>query len=160
MLTPVNKILYASDLGEGTRSAFKMAVSIATQYNAQIIFAHAIEAMGQSTENLLRGYLSQEEIKEMQDSGVRHLVDKMDQRIRSFYAEEMDGLEYPNGDPKICIMEGSPSDVILAVAEEENVDLIVMGSRTHSRLGQALLGSNANKVMHKSQRPTLIVPLK
>lgn len=160
MLTPVKKILYASDLGQGARSAFRMAVSIARQYDAEIIFAHAIEPMGRTAENLLRGYVSADEIHEMQDEGMKHLHDKMAERLHAFYKEELpEGVEFPHGDPRIAVREGTPSDVILQIAEEEDIDLIVMGSRTHTRLGQALLGSNANKVIHKSKRPTLIVPL-
>ena len=57
------------------------------------------------------------------------------------------------------VEEGTPWKTILRVADEIDADVIVMGTRTHSAMGQFLLGSTANKVMHNSKRPVLIVPL-
>ena len=39
-MTEINTILYATDLGKHTRPAFRMAVSLAKQHDAKIIFFH------------------------------------------------------------------------------------------------------------------------
>lgn len=54
---------------------------------------------------------------------------------------------------------GSPADEICALAEQENVDLIMVGS--HGRHGLALLlGSTANGVLHHAKCDVLAVRLK
>jgi nucleotide-binding universal stress UspA family protein len=57
------------------------------------------------------------------------------------------------------IEEGTPWRKILEVGDEINADVIVMGTRKHSALGQALMGSTATKTLTHSKRPVLIVPL-
>jgi len=47
---------------------------------------------------------------------------------------------------------------IVRLAEEHDVDLIVVGSRGRSGLKAALLGSVSNGVMHHAARPVLVVP--
>lgn len=54
---------------------------------------------------------------------------------------------------------GNPKDEICALAEKENVDLIIVGS--HGRHGLALLlGSTANDVLHHAPCDVLAVRLK
>jgi nucleotide-binding universal stress UspA family protein len=47
---------------------------------------------------------------------------------------------------------------ILEVAEETDAELIVMGTRGHTAVQSALLGSVSNGVVHHTERPVLIVP--
>ena len=54
---------------------------------------------------------------------------------------------------------GSPKDEICALAEQENIDLIIVGS--HGRHGLALLlGSTANGVLHYAPCDVLAIRLK
>jgi nucleotide-binding universal stress UspA family protein len=55
------------------------------------------------------------------------------------------------------LVEGRPSEQIVHLAEESNVDLIVMG--THGRRGteRILIGSVAERVIEYSQCPVLVV---
>jgi nucleotide-binding universal stress UspA family protein len=47
---------------------------------------------------------------------------------------------------------------VLATADEENAEVIVLGSRSRSGLTSVLLGSVSYGVVHHSARPVLIVP--
>ena len=54
---------------------------------------------------------------------------------------------------------GRPADLIVEVAERENIDLIVLGS--HGKHGVALLlGSTADGVLHHAQCDVLAVRIK
>jgi nucleotide-binding universal stress UspA family protein len=55
------------------------------------------------------------------------------------------------------ILEGSPAEAILDVANTRKCDLIVMGSRGLGRLTGALLGSQSQKVVQHASCPVLIV---
>jgi nucleotide-binding universal stress UspA family protein len=58
---------------------------------------------------------------------------------------------------KPIIKFGNPSNQILETAEEEEVDLIVMGSHGHGFVAGALLGSVSQRVLHQADCPVLIV---
>jgi nucleotide-binding universal stress UspA family protein len=53
---------------------------------------------------------------------------------------------------------GSPPEMIAALAEQEKVDLIVMGTHGHTSLGNVILGSVATGVIARSPCPVLLVP--
>ena len=55
------------------------------------------------------------------------------------------------------ILEGSPAEAILNVANTRKSDLIVMGSRGLGRLAGLLLGSTSQKVVAHANCPVLIV---
>ena len=55
------------------------------------------------------------------------------------------------------ILEGSPAEAILDVANTRKSGLIVMGSRGLGRLRGALLGSQSQKVVQHAPCPVLIV---
>ena len=55
------------------------------------------------------------------------------------------------------IVEGSPPSEILRIAEDDKIDVIVMGSIGKTGLEKFLMGSVAEKVVHDSKLPVLIV---
>ena len=57
----------------------------------------------------------------------------------------------------LSIREGSPARVILEVANEENIDLIVMGSSGKSGFDRFIMGSVADKVVNSAKCAVLVV---
>jgi nucleotide-binding universal stress UspA family protein len=56
------------------------------------------------------------------------------------------------------LRDGSPVEVLLAVAEDEDADLIVLGSRGLGVYPEVLLGSTSTQVAQNATRPVTIVP--
>jgi len=54
---------------------------------------------------------------------------------------------------------GEPGDVLCAVADEINADVIVVGSHGHGWLQRVLIGSVSNHVLHHAPCPVLVVRL-
>ncbi|WP_286239263.1 universal stress protein [Neptuniibacter halophilus] len=160
MIPGVKKILYASDIEKGSRPAFRAAVSLCGHYNAQITYLHVLENQHQD-DMALQTLLKEDGMREMYEQSLVNLKDKLEARIDKFFQEEVEELDMLKAEQvSSVIREGKPWKVIVDVAEELDADVIVMGTRPHSGLGQMLMGSTATKVMQNTKRPVLIVPLK
>ncbi len=162
MLPEIKTILYATDLKDkGNKDAFRLAVSMSKAHNARIIMLHGMEQLSASMTGLLRGTLSDSDMEELRTTGLENLKKDLHNRLDLFCREECpneDGT-WPGGDPIVEVMEGASHEVIMDAARKHGADLIVMGSRTHSGVGQLILGSTANKVIHHSKIPVVVYPL-
>lgn len=67
-------------------------------------------------------------------------------------ALEAAGLSY-----RYHISIGTPAEAIAQYADEENVDQIIMGRQGQGGLQSLLLGSVANRVLHLTGKPVLLV---
>jgi nucleotide-binding universal stress UspA family protein len=71
-----------------------------------------------------------------------------------------DAIEYLKLDPakvNVRLKQGDPKDTVCQVAEEEEADLIIMGSRGLSRLESILSNSVSQYVFQLTSRPVLLV---
>jgi nucleotide-binding universal stress UspA family protein len=71
-----------------------------------------------------------------------------------------DAVEYLKLDPtkvNVRLKQGDPKDIVCQVADEEDVDLIIMGSRGLSRLESILSNSVSQYVFQLTSRPMLLV---
>ena len=57
---------------------------------------------------------------------------------------------------KSRIEVGSPAETIVAAAEREKFDIIIIGSRGHSRLKSLVVGGVADQVMEHAPCPVLL----
>ena len=160
MIPGVKKILYASDIEKGSRPAFRAAVSLCGHYDAQITYLHVLE--NEHQDNMaLQSLLKEDGMREMYENSLVDLKSKLEGRINKFFAEELEENEMLKEEQvNSVIREGKPWKAIVDVANEIDADVIVMGTRPHSGIGHALMGSTATKVMNNSGRPVLIVPLR
>ncbi len=62
-----------------------------------------------------------------------------------------------SADMKTEVVVGDPADSIAALASKTGTDLIVMASHGRSGVGRLLLGSVADRVLHNSKAPVLLV---
>lgn len=53
---------------------------------------------------------------------------------------------------------GEPADEIVRIAAAQHCDLIVMGTHGRGRIGNIVLGSVAQKVLHLTRTPVTLVP--
>jgi universal stress protein A len=65
----------------------------------------------------------------------------------------------PNACYRIIVRTGDPALMIVTVAEELNVDLIVMPTHGHTGIERMILGSVAERVVRDARRPVLTIRL-
>ena len=131
----MDKILLATDLGEGSRLAFERACSLASSRAANLTIVHAVPGSGDEPTT--------------PDAD----LDTLRSRIVGM-AEEMAPAA---AEVAVHISTQSPEDAILAVAEEWTPDLILLGSHGDPRLRDAVLGTTAIHVIRAAKAPVLVV---
>jgi nucleotide-binding universal stress UspA family protein len=57
------------------------------------------------------------------------------------------------------VEEGYPAEVILRIADEENCDVIIMGTHGKGIITQTFLGSVAERVLRRTRKPVFVIPL-
>jgi nucleotide-binding universal stress UspA family protein len=82
---------------------------------------------------------------------------KLKQKAKNLIADVISDIGQREFTLKGMIEEGDPASIIIDVASKLNVDLIVLGSKGTSTLGQYLLGSVANKVVQYAHKPVMVV---
>ena len=118
---------------------------ITKPYNTQILLARIASIIRRTYQNL------DSEVFELNEI----LKEDSQKNIDDF--EDMDKKE--NFDIKITsvIKEGSPAKEILKVAEEEDVDLIIIGSSGKSKFDKFLMGSVADKVSKHASCSVMVI---
>ena len=158
--TKINKILYASDIEKGSRPAFRAAMSLCGKYESEITYLHILEPLSSSAQNLIKNLVDTQDVEGIYQKSLINLKTKIETRISQFFDQEIefhDTLDISK--IKSRIEEGVAWETIIKVADDIDADVIVMGTRTHSAVGQFFSGSTANKVMLHTKRPLLIIPL-
>ena len=82
--------------------------------------------------------------------------------VKEAAQDYLDRTKHFLGDESIetIIKDGDFGDGIIETATEMNVDIIVLGTHSRRGLEKILMGSVAEKVMHKSSIPLFIIPTK
>jgi nucleotide-binding universal stress UspA family protein len=155
MLTTINTILYATDLGKEAGAALSMVMSLAEKYQARVICLHVIEPINIAVYN----WSSLDSWKEIQETNFQQSEKMLNDQLTQFLDQQSDA-DISIDRPETKVINGHVSQSILEYADKVDADIIIMGSHGHGVLGELLLGSVADKVMRLSQRPVLLVPVK
>jgi len=160
MLSQVQTILCAADLGPKSDQVFRTTVSVAQQCGARIVLLHVIEQVSEGVQNMLSGMLSSSELEKLHHQAKESTLNSLKEQWEALVAAESNDASGFTGEPPEPLIErGEPAHTILEVADGIDADLLVIGTHSHSRVGEWLLGSVAYKIMHASRRPVLLVPL-
>jgi nucleotide-binding universal stress UspA family protein len=129
------------DFSDCSRSAFQVARALAWDHGARLVVLHVPTPPPFVTLGELGRALERRD-------GYRGEL--MDDLRRLYPADASAGVDYR-------LQEGSHAAEILGVADEAACDLIVMGTHGRSGLARLLLGSVAEKVLHKAACPVVTV---
>ena len=136
------RILVSTDGSEFARKAELHALFLAKVSGAEII------ALSVSENQFITGISVTDEVEQLN----LILKDRCEEDLKEFEEMNEDGVKISS-----IIREGSPANVILDVAVEEDIDLIVIGSSGKSGFDRFILGSVSDKVVNAAKCPVLVV---
>ena len=73
------------------------------------------------------------------------------------FRDSMSGLEHPYVTYEVVADLGDPVERILARAHKDDYDLLIMAKHGHGAFKGALMGDTCQRVVHRCQKPVLIV---
>jgi len=137
-----DKIMIATDGSKQVEKAVEAAVQLAKITGARLYAVYVIASAGYTPRNF--GW--EESLREILEAEAKKAVT---------FVEEAGKVSGVKVEP--VILEGHPADRIMKFAEQEDMDLIVMGTLGRTGLDRFLLGSIAENVVRHSKTPVMVV---
>ncbi len=132
-------ILLATDLSPASAAATAWATELSVRLGARLLVVHVVSQM-QGMRPIPRARAVEE--RETRTVAAQAVV----QRARAAGA-----------DATFLLWECDPGDGILATAEAEGADVIVVGTHARTGVGRYLLGSVSDHVVHRASCPVLVI---
>jgi nucleotide-binding universal stress UspA family protein len=148
------KILVSIDGSQASENALAKALALAAPLKAEVVLLTVVEP--------LSSYIPEVMMPTGDWVGWRGLPDvELERKIlsagQSLLKKAQDTCSMSQVESRTRIETGQPRDVICHVAEQENPDILVIGSRGLGSVERLMLGSVSDYVLHHCQAPTLIV---
>lgn len=146
---PIRRILAATDFSHEAEAALTASLALlgGPPAETEVILLHACQVPYEL--GLDSGYISAA-------SGLQQCRDLM-QPVQRRLEETAGQLHESGSRTRILAIEGYPPEVIVEQAEQVGADLIVMGTHGRTGLAHVLLGSTAERVIHRAPCPVLTV---
>lgn len=146
-MTPIRRILFATDFSDASRPAAQRAVSLAKDNGAELVVVHVYEPPVRPAVDAFlvpRVYDEFEaEVRSQADQGLAPIV------ARAAGA----GVA-----ARPLVLRGVADEAITRAAKDEAADLVVVGTHGRGGVARLLLGSVAARVVSSSPCPVLTVP--
>jgi nucleotide-binding universal stress UspA family protein len=138
---PLERILYASDLSEGTEDGLRFSMRLARGLDAALTVVHVVDPINYS---LFGG-----------EAATLDPMGNAEGQLRRLLSAVSDGTVPITS----MVVEGAPYERINNIALESNSDLIVINLQGKGRLERTLLGSTAERVVRTATVPVLSLPM-
>ncbi|MEE6209647.1 universal stress protein [Salarchaeum sp. III] len=145
-----DRILVPTDGSDVSEVAIEHAVDLAEKYDAEIhaLYVVDVDAVSfglgaEQVDRIRQGHLGEmEEVEEKANDATRAVADAATER----------GIDVVES-----VRVGQPHAVVADYAEDEDIDLVVIGSHGRSGVRRALLGSVTERVLRSTRKPVLVV---
>ena len=141
MTRELKRMLIAIEDGKSDEQVVDTGLDLAVDEGAEVIFVHVVSIPGEV-------FVPTGEVARVPDRATDEVLVEACEKARSR------GLEATSE-----LLIGYPARQLALVADDLDVDLIVVGSRRLSTLKRAVLGSTSRALLTESARRVLVVPL-
>jgi len=136
-----SRILVAVDGSESAKKAFEKSIYLAQKCNSKLDVIHVVLDSTYGGDSATTFEL----IEELKERGMQLLEQCKSQAIKNSVLVET------------FLELGDHAQTIIDIANKNNYDLIIMGSRGMSAFKELLFGSVSFKVMHHARCPVMVV---
>ncbi len=140
----VKKILCAVDLSDHSKTIAKYTLYLAKSLGAEVLVVYTAPSLSQ--------YVGFHVPPNTIENFVGEIVSGAEKSMDTFVSENFPGVT-ARGE----ILIGYAADEIVNKAEDENVDLIIMGTHGRTGLDRILFGSVAEKVVKNAKAPVMTI---
>jgi nucleotide-binding universal stress UspA family protein len=144
----VERILVPTDFSETASVALGYAVELSRAFDATLHVLHVLE-----NTNPAGGWTAGKKYA----PPPRSLTEGMEREAHHELQTLVQSLKPPVSKSVLSVKTGSPLVEIVRCAQEQSVDLIVMGTHGHGLIAHMLLGSVADNVIRRAPCPVLTV---
>ena len=137
------KILIATDGSENTRKAVRYGIELARIAGADVHAVYVLDAGAFATLPMDAAWESMYELLRVEGNEAIKYVEELGAET---------GVTVEN-----VVLDGHPAYEIVSYAQENEINLIVMGTLGKTGLDRILIGSVASKVVHTSPSPVMVV---
>jgi len=139
----LKRILVTTDASEYSRQALKSALVLARKFHSELELLIVMDQPRAYAVNLLDEHINWRE--------------QIEQGGELALQATLEGFDITDVTIIKKVMQGKPANIILQEIENENIDLVVMGSHGYGAITGALLGSVSQRVLHGAKCSVLIV---
>jgi nucleotide-binding universal stress UspA family protein len=140
---PFKRLLCPIDFSDASNAAATTAFAVAAEAEAKILFVHVLEGP------------EEDEARESRSFNVPEYRRLREQEAGAQLAALIPADARRWCEPAGRLAHGKPYREILRIAEEESIDLIVMGVHGRNPIDLALFGSTTNHVVRRARCPVL-----
>jgi universal stress protein A len=144
-MKPFDKILTAIDFSESSDFAFEYALTLARQFQAELILMHVINEPVD-----LRGFyvphISFEQLEKEIEEGAEKMMEKFCQTKLGDFTKFT-----------TVVVAGIPYEEIIRKSKETGASLIVLGTHGRTGIDHLIFGSTAERVVRSAACPVLTI---
>lgn len=143
-MTGYKKILCAVDFSDHSKTVAAHACMLAKALGSEVTVVYAAPSLSQ--------YVGFHVPPNSIENFVGEIVSGAEKAMENFVGENFQGVP-----AKGHIVIGYAAEEILALAEKDNIDLIIMGTHGRRGIDRILFGSVAEKVVKSADKPVLTI---
>ena len=145
-MVPIHRILVPTDFSEPAQAALKWAATLAREFKAQLYLLHVVPEPYAYPWGTELSTLPMTDILAQSEEASR-------ERLKELAAT----TQLPADRVITRAVIGTPVDQVLVMVNDQQIDLVVLGTHGRGLVGHLLLGSVAERVVRRSPVPVLTV---
>jgi nucleotide-binding universal stress UspA family protein len=142
----MKKILIATDGSPSSVEAVEFGVELAAEHEARVVFVHVAPALDAVP---MAGF--------GMAGGVPHVPHELNDLDRASLEDAEQVAARAGVEATSKLLVGNAVDEIVAYADSQGADMIIVGSRGHGTLASLLMGSVSRGVLSESKRPVAVI---